>query len=129
MITVRRAYAQTQAMTASRERLMILLFEAAMRHIRLAASALEGNRGTDATFSLARASDIVAEFLATLDKNRAPELAENLTAVYTFVADRLLRAALTHDARLAREAERVLAPVAAGFAEAVKQVEGGSPQR
>jgi flagellin-specific chaperone FliS len=39
------------------------------------------------------------------------------------VADRLLKAALTHDANLVREAERVLAPVAEGFAEAVRQVE------
>ena len=40
-MSVARLYAKTQNETASKERLMVLLFEAALRHMRAAAPALE----------------------------------------------------------------------------------------
>ena len=43
MLAIRK-YAQTQNETASKERLMVLLFEAALRHMRRAAVSLEGGR-------------------------------------------------------------------------------------
>ena len=49
-------YATTQNETASKERLMVLLFEAALRHIRTAATALEAKRYQDAARSRVRQS-------------------------------------------------------------------------
>ncbi len=123
MIGAGRAYLQTRNETASRERLMVLLFEAALRHTRMGTAAIEARRPADAVQALTRASDIVAELMATLDRKRAPELCDNLLGVYTFAAQRLMRAVVADDAGAAREAERVLAPVAEAFAEAVREVE------
>ena len=47
MLAIRR-YANTQNETASKERMMVLLFEAALRHMRRAAAALESGRSADA---------------------------------------------------------------------------------
>ena len=126
MTPASRAYVQTQNQTASRERLMVLLFEAALRHIRLGCAALEKSKRAEAARSLTRASDIVAEFISTLKPDQAPELYENLMGVYVFVADRLLVASLDADLDAARAAERVLQPVAEAFAEAVRKVEQGA---
>jgi flagellar protein FliS len=120
-----RRYAQAQTETASPERLMVLLFEAALRHIRAGAAALEAGRAGEAAAPLERAADIVAHLDATFDRSRFPGLADNLGPVYRFLCQHLIRANASRDARLAREAERVFAPVAEAFAAAVQQLPAG----
>lgn len=125
MLAIRK-YAQTQNETASKERLMVLLFEAALRHMRRAAVSLEGGRSAEAGPALNKAGDIVAELLATLDHSRAPQLARQLSDIYIFVADRLIRAGGSKNPAAVREAERVFAPIAEAFSTAVTQIQGAS---
>jgi len=120
-------YAQAQAETASPERLMVLLFEAALKHMRTAAVALEQGRPADAHRSLSRAGEIVAQLHASLDHTRSPGLCDRLAELYRFVCGRLLDASTGNDPRLAREAERVFAPIAEGFAQAVASLGGARP--
>ncbi len=117
-----RRYAQAQNETASPERLMVLLFEAALRHMRTAAGALQSGRAADANVALSKATDIVVELDATFDRPRFPELADNLGLVYQFVCNRLLSATVKRDPVLVREAERVFLPVADAFSTAVRQL-------
>ncbi len=120
-------YAQAQAETASQERLMVLLFEAALKHMRSAAVALEQRRPAEAHRSLSRAGEIVAQLHASLDPSHAPELCEQLGELYRFVCGRLLDATTSDDPRKAREAERVFAPIAEGFTQAVASLGGVRP--
>jgi len=117
-----RRYAQAQNETASPERLMVLLFEAAIRHMRTGAAALEAGRLAEASQAISKATDIVVELDATFDRPRFPELGENLGLVYQFVCGRLLSATLERDPVLVREAERVFFPVADAFSTAVRQL-------
>jgi len=119
-----RRYAQATHETASPERLMVLLFQAALRNIRSGAAALEAGRPADATKSLARSADIVVELHATLDASKAPELCDSLGEIYRFVCLRLNAALLGRDPRAAREAERALAPIAEAFETAVASAGG-----
>lgn len=117
-----RAYSRASQETASRERLMVMLFEAALRHMRHAATLLEEGKAVDAMPLMTRASDIVVELAASLDAKAAPELAETLGDLYHFVAARLARAAAFRDAVALREAERAFAPVVEGFQLAVQSL-------
>lgn len=117
-----RRYAQAQNETASPERLMVLLFEAALRHMRTGAAALEGGRLAEANDAISKATDIVLELDATFDRPRFPELGESVGLVYQFVCQRLLSAGLRRDPVLVREAERVFFPVADAFSSAVRQL-------
>ena len=128
-MNVSRRYSQAQAETASPERTMVLLFEAALRHIRTGHTALEARRAADATAALARACEIVAHLDATFDSARLPELAQRLGPVYRFVCHRLLSANLTRDPSLAREAERVLAPIAEAFSATVQELSAAGVAR
>ncbi len=119
-------YHKTQGETASGPRLMVLLFEAAIKNTRMGIAALAEGRRAQAVQHLTKASDIVAHLDATLDKGRAPEICENLSRVYKFTAGRLTSAACKGDVKAAREAERAFAPVADAFAKAV-QLAGGKP--
>ncbi len=118
-----RRYAQAQNETASPERLMVLLFEAGVRHMRNGAAALDAGRLAEANLALSKATDIVVELEASFDRPRFPELGDNLAMVYQFVCQRLLAANTRRDPQLAREAERVFYPVADAFATAVRQLQ------
>ena len=104
---------------------MVLLFEAALRHMRRATVSLEGGRAAEAGPALNKAGDIVAELLATLDHSRAPQLCRQLSDVYIFVADRLIAAGGSKNPVAVREAERVFAPIAEAFSGAVAQLQKG----
>ena len=98
---------------------MVLLFQAALRNMRSGITSLEIGRPQEAYRSFGKASDIVVELHATLDRPKAPELCDQLAAIYRFVTQRLGSAALSRDPRAAREAERVFRPVADAFDQAV----------
>lgn len=120
-----RAYARASQETASRERLMVMLFEAALRHMRHAATLLEQQKVVDALPLMTKASDIVCELADTLDPQAAPELAQTLGDIYVFVAHRLARAASFRDVTALREAERAFAPIVEAFQQAVDSL--GAP--
>jgi|JI102314A1RNA_FD_contig_61_2400891_length_886_multi_2_in_0_out_0_3 flagellar protein FliS len=121
-----RAYARATSETASKERLMVLLFEAALRHMRVAAGHLDAKNVIEALPLLTKASDIVTELAATLNPQAAPELSQTLGEVYLFVAERLAVGAVSKDARAVREAERAFAPVVEGFQQAVASLAGNA---
>jgi flagellar protein FliS len=115
-------YAKATRETASPERLLVLLFQTAVRNIRTGVAALEAGDPVQGSRALVKASEIVIELHATLDASKAPELCERLANVYRFVCQRLGAAALSRDVRAAREAERILVPVAEAFEAAVAKL-------
>ena len=121
-----RRYATSQNETASPERLMVLLFQAALRHIRAGAAALEAGRAAEANVPLAKANDILAELHGTLAPARAPALCAQLGEIYAFAMRRLIEANATRDAAAAREAERAFVPVAEAFSAAVEAATSGA---
>lgn len=114
-----RRYARTQAETASSERILVLLFEEALRSVRAGIAHLEAGERREASERFARGSEIVMGLHGALDRRHAPELCDRLADLYVFAATRLVRAGAAGDAGAAREAERVLVPVADAFRRAV----------
>jgi flagellar protein FliS len=117
------AYKNVQASTASKERLMALLFEAALRHMRQGRSALEKKDRATFFTSMEKAAAIVVELKCTLKPEVAPQLCEQLHDIYGFVIGRLVQAAIKSDGRFITEAERAFAPVADGFVQAAALVQ------
>ena len=120
------AYQTVQASTASKERLMALLFEAALRHMRQGRAALEKKDRRAFFTGLEKAAAIVVELQCTLKPEVAPKLCEELKNIYGFVVGRLTQAAVRQDGRLVTEAERAFAPVAEAFVQAAAQVQAGA---
>lgn len=112
-------YANVRNATASKERLMVMLLEAALRHMRTAAKHLEAKDRRGAAPLLIKASNIVIELQATLKPEVAPKLVADLIELYTFTASRLSRALTTGKVADIRQAERAFAPIVEGFAQAV----------
>jgi len=129
MIASRR-YASVQNDTASKERLMVNLFQTALRHMRAGATELgerSPHKRRNAMKTLDKAAQIVGYLQGTLNRDAAPKLADQLKEIYTFTAARLCRAIATGNAADVREAERAFAPIADGFAQAVAQMTPAPP--
>ncbi len=129
MLPAANRYREIQNQTASRERLLVMLLQAALKHLRAGADALEKGQARDAHVPLTKANEIVIELHSTLDRGRAPELCDRLAEVYRFASFRTLRAITSRDPAPAREALRALEPIAEGFAGAVSALEKGEAAR
>lgn len=126
-MTAAHRYTNVQAATASPQRLMMLLFDAALRHMKQGRGAVEQGNYSAAITSLDKAAEIVLHLEATMKPNVAPELCEKLTDIYRFVVGRLSIAATGQDPKAVQEAERALAPVVDAFRQ-VCAAETAAPQ-
>ena len=122
-------YAAVQNTTASKERLMVSLFDKALRNMRTAIRHLDAKDLKAAMPLLDKASQIVSYLHGTLNRDAAPKLVDDLAELYVFTIARLARAIITGKAADAREAERAFAPVADGFSKAVAAMAPQSPPR
>ena len=126
MVAARR-YVSVQNDTASKERLMVNLFQTALRHMRTGAADLEKRKVSTAIRTLDKAAQIVGYLHGTLKREAAPKLVDELAEIYTFTAARLCRAIATGNPADVREAERAFAPIADGFAQAVAKMAPATP--
>jgi flagellar biosynthetic protein FliS len=102
---------------------MVLLFEAALRHMRHARAAMERKEGKAFHDGIQRAAEIVIELQSTLKSEVAPGLCDELSQIYGFVIGRLMLAAATRDPRLVAEAERAFSPIVEAFTQVASQVQ------
>jgi flagellar biosynthetic protein FliS len=118
------AYTKVNVTTASSQQIMVSLFQAAVRHMRNAASAFDRGDYHSGSEMTEKAIAIVLGLQGTLKDDVAPELCARLKDLYTFVAYRLGLAGTSFSALHVREAERVFAPIAEAFIEAAASLSG-----
>lgn len=95
-------YKQTAVETASPERLVIMLYDGAIRFLRQAKDAVEGNRIEEANSFIGRTQDIINEFIVTLDLS-VGGIARNLFSLYDYWNRRLIEANLKKDPQILLE--------------------------
>ncbi len=101
-------YLESEVLTASPQRLHLLLIEAAVRYIERTRAAWQRQDHETAFESLTKAQQIVAEMLAAMKMDTAPDLVKQVAAIYTFVYRTLVEAGLRQDEKLLDDALRVL---------------------
>lgn len=85
-------YKEIQIKTANQIRLIVMLYDGAIRHINLALDAFaDGHRRFEAVNThLVAAQDILSELMASLDFEKGGTMARNLFSLYTFMNRQLL---------------------------------------
>jgi len=91
------AYKQQSIMTAPPERLVVMLYDGAIRFLGQAAAAMREDDRATALERLDRGEAIVDHLLATLDLS-AGEIAERLEGIYVFSKRLLLESRMERDA-------------------------------
>jgi flagellar protein FliS len=102
------AYLESQALTASPERLHLMVIEAAIRFARKGEAALVEKNYEAAYFALDRSRSCVGELLGGINADPNPELAESLKALFVFVHASLTRADVEREPQLIRDALAIL---------------------
>ena len=116
-------YSQVQIKTANKGKLIILLYQGAIRFMKKALIQLEQKDMEGKGKSLIRAQDIILELLYALDQDmlaKGNELALNLQRLYLYCYRRLVRANVDMDPGAIRE----VAELMSGLLEAWEKVAG-----
>jgi flagellar protein FliS len=86
------AYQDSTITTQSKERLIVLLYDGAIKFMKLAIQELEAGNYQAKGQYIIKAQDIINELNAVLDMNAGGEIAENLRKLYVFMNKRLSEA-------------------------------------
>ena len=109
---------ESDVMSASPHRLIVLLFQGADSAIATALVHLRDGNVAEKGHAISKALDIVNNgLLAALDQERGGELAERLGTLYEYIARLLLSANLQNDEKKLLEARRLLAELGAAWSE------------
>ncbi|MEK7358032.1 MAG: flagellar export chaperone FliS [Bdellovibrionota bacterium] len=115
-------YKQTSIQSASREKLLLMLYEGAIKFLKLSISAAENKQIAERGSNIGRCYDIILELNNTLDHKVAPEIAKNLEQLYMFITDKLTQGNISGDPKHLREALKVLETLYEGWVKAVEQI-------
>jgi len=105
------AYRETQITTANQLKLIVMLYDGAIRHLNLALEDLAGGheRYDRANGHIVAAQDIISELMASLDFERGGEIARGLFSIYLYANGRLLDGNVRKDRAPLEEVKRLLA--------------------
>lgn len=101
-------YQETKVITASREKILLMLYEGAIRFTKQAKSAMEQNKIADKGKFISKATAILSELMATLDFKVGGELAQDLENLYIFMIDKLIEGNINNDKASLETVEELL---------------------
>ena len=91
------AYLRTKVMTASPEELRLMLLDGAIKFANQAKLGLEENHPEMTYLGFTQCRDIVLELLNTIKSEPAPQIAQSVRELYTFMYAELVRASMNKD--------------------------------
>jgi flagellar protein FliS len=114
-----RSYKETQIKTATPGKLILMMYDGAIKHLNQALQDLdnEHRRYDSISNSLIKAQDIIAELMISLDFERGGEIAKNLFGLYVFMNRRLLDGNIKKDRAPLEEVRTLLTELRGAWAE------------
>ncbi|RLA82095.1 MAG: flagellar export chaperone FliS [Deltaproteobacteria bacterium] len=114
-----RAYQEAQVKTREKGRLVLILYEEAIRYLKEAAKALREGDAERKGERLIYGMEVISELLSSLDSSQG-EIATNLRSLYTFMLQRLLLADAEGDAEKIDEVTGLLEDLREGWREVLE---------
>ncbi len=119
-------YQESQVLTASRGKLLLMAYDGAIRFVRQAQAHMETQAYEGQNTCLTKAQRILLELMYTLDHQADPDLAHRLTLLYEYLFNRLIEANVSDDINALREVEASLLNLRAAWADADRQLTSAS---
>ena len=121
----------TAVQSASREKILLMLYEGAIKFTKLAVKACEEKKIAERGYNIGRAYDIVMELNNTLDHKVGGEISQNLEGLYLFMMSQYTKANISGDPVPLKSNLKMLETLHDGWVQAVaklkKEQEGGKP--
>jgi flagellar protein FliS len=109
------AYKDNSVSTQNKGRLIVLLYEGAIKFMKLAIKELEAGNNEAKGQYINRAMDIITELNAILDMEKGGEIAANLRKLYMFMNNRLAQANIKRDANMIRDVIKLMEELNQGW--------------
>jgi len=117
------AYRQTAVTTASKEQVLIMLYEGAIKHLKRASACCQSGDLASKGVAVGKAHDIVNELLNTLDFKIGGDVARNLESLYNFIIEQLMKGNLENDHKKFDHCVKIMDDLLQAWRVAVAQVQ------
>jgi flagellar protein FliS len=101
------SYLETQVLTATPQRLRLMLIEEALRRVRAADEAWAAGRAAEGSIAISRTRDVVSELIAGIHPDETP-IAKQVLGIYLYLFSTLTEAGLSADRNRLTDISRVL---------------------
>ena len=102
------AYQETAVLTQSKGRMIVMLYDGAIKFLKQAIRNLEAKDYMAKGQAITKAQNIILELNTILDMEAGGEVAQNLRSLYNFMNKHLTQANTQSDARIVREVINLL---------------------
>lgn len=109
-------YREREVLTASPEKLVVMIFDHVLVNLRRARVAIEANNIERRVQALSRAREGVMELLMSVDPERGGPIANNLLSLYSFVVRELFEVGRSKDVRKLDAVLKVMTNLREAFA-------------
>lgn len=120
------AYKSTEISTANQGKLIVMLYDGAIRFLRIAMDNMQPRTYDVVNTHIIKAQDIITELMLALNMDQGGEIAENLFNIYAYLKKRLLEGNISKDNGTIQEVITRLEELKGAWEEAAKK-EGGRP--
>lgn len=101
-------YRNNQVTTAPKKKLLIMLYDGAIKNLKIAEQAIENKDIQASNTNIIKAQNIIMEFMHTLDFEAGGEIANNLYQLYDYMYLKLVRANIDKDIEAIKEVRKYL---------------------
>lgn len=115
-------YKATSIQSASREKLLLMMYEGAIKYVKRAIKASEEKKIAERCENIGRAYDIVMELNNTLDHKVGGALAAQLEQLYMFITEQFTAANIKGTTEPLHASLKILETLYDGWAQAVEKI-------
>lgn len=115
-------YKQTSVQSASKEKILLMLYEGAIKFTKLAIKAAEEKKIADRGQNIGRAFDIIMELNNTLDHKVGGELSAQLEQLYLFMMDQYTKANISGSPEPLRANLKIIENLYDGWVQAIEKL-------
>lgn len=110
-------YKKNEVLTASQSKLIIMLYDGAIKNLKLAEIGIRENKIEKTNEHLKKAQDIITEFMSTLNFDNGGEVAEGLHLMYEYMLQKLVHANIHKKIEDVEEVRRYLEELRSAWAQ------------
>lgn len=115
-------YKNTSIQSASKEKLLLMLYEGAIRFVKQAIKATEEKNIAERGYNIGKAFDIIMELNNTLDHKVGGDIAKNLEQLYMFLMEQFTKANISGTTEPLQASLKVLENLYEGWVQAVEKL-------
>lgn len=115
-------YKSTQVTSAGKEKILLMMYEAAIKHTKLAIKAADEKKIPERCTHIGRAFDIILELNNTLDHKIGGEIAAHLEQLYMFMSEQFTKANLSGSSEPLKANLKVLENLYQGWVGAIEKL-------